>query len=270
MARRTTIMQITDTHIMPFGQHWHSAETDTSGRLRKVAEYISSKNPDAVIMTGDAIDTRSQDAYDNLKSILVNVTVPMYFIPGNHDDRDEMRSAFLDKGYMPSEGPINYLVDDFDLRLVGLDTNIKNKNGGELTESSLDWLSDALQSNVTKPTIVFMHHFPFEVGQPIFDTILCNTTSRFHDIIKSAPNVVSLMAGHFHEHLSTMFADKPFFIGKSVAPSHEFSEDGRLIEGLKLDAPAVNVHTYDHETGHFFSHVHLVHDSVTDNYCFNG
>ncbi len=110
MARRTTIMQITDTHIMPFGQHWHSAETDTSGRLRKVAEYISSKNPDAVIMTGDAIDTRSQDAYDNLKSILVNVTVPMYFIPGNHDDRDEMRSAFLDKGYMPSEGPINYLV----------------------------------------------------------------------------------------------------------------------------------------------------------------
>lgn len=267
---KTKIIQVTDTHIMPIGQDWHSPETKTASRLSKVVEHINVLHPDAVIMTGDAVDTRSKDAYDHLKNIITNLTPPIYFIPGNHDDRDEMRNAFSDKSYMPKEGHLHYVIDEFPVRLIGLDTNIKNANGGELTETSLDWLSNALNNDMTKPTLLFMHHFPFEVGQPIFDTILCDTTPRFTDIIKNAPNVIGIVAGHYHNQLSTTFADKPFFVGKSVAPSHHFSDDGWQVTGLKLDPPAITIHTYDHDTGDFFSQTEIVSDDISYSYCFNG
>lgn len=32
---KTVIVQITVTHIMPVGEHWHSSKTDTAARLEK-------------------------------------------------------------------------------------------------------------------------------------------------------------------------------------------------------------------------------------------
>jgi 3',5'-cyclic AMP phosphodiesterase CpdA len=247
---------------MPTGEHWHSSKTDTAGRLIKVVDRVNKLNPDVVIITGDAVDTGSKEAYDHFKMIIANLNAPIYIIPGNHDDREQMRIAFSNYSYMPAAGPLQYVIDNILVRLIGLDTNVVMKDYGELTESTIDWLAETLSADLDKPTIIFMHHFPFPVGQPIFDTIICNSSSRFEELVRLAPNIIGIMAGHYHQQLSSTFGGKPFFIGKSVAPSHEFSSDGLEVIGLKLEDPAVSIHTYNDVTGILLSRTEIVSDKI--------
>src|SRR5256885_7912122 len=46
----------------------------------------------------------------------------LYLLPGNHDDRDALRTAFPEHTWLRSEGFIQYAVDIGALRLIALDT----------------------------------------------------------------------------------------------------------------------------------------------------
>ena len=46
---------------------------------------------------------------------------PLFMVPGNRDDNEEMRRAFADASFLPDSGPfLPYAIEDFDTRLVAL------------------------------------------------------------------------------------------------------------------------------------------------------
>jgi 3',5'-cyclic AMP phosphodiesterase CpdA len=165
------IAQITDSHIVEKGDSWqNSYKTIVDERLTKVCAELNEKKPEIVIATGDLVDVK--EAYGHFREITSNLTMPMFVIPGNHDDREAMKLAFSDNEYMPQSGFVQYVIEDYPLRLIGLDTLVPGSPRGELDEERLDWLDATLSSNREKPTIIFMHHFPFTIGHKIFDQII--------------------------------------------------------------------------------------------------
>ena len=149
------IAQITDTHIKLPGKLAYR-KVDTASMLRRcVQELLAlSPQPDIVLLTGDLVDLGRPEEYDHLKSILAPIKQRIIAIPGNHDEREAMRDAFRDGGYLPTKGKfLQFAIDDYPLRLVGLDTLIPGQGGGELCRERLDWLDRTLAERPDARTI---------------------------------------------------------------------------------------------------------------------
>ncbi len=242
------IAQITDTHILPKGQEWLcKEETEVDNRLRLVIEHLNSLSPqpDALLLTGDTIEKGGQEAYRYLKEILRPLSMPIYIIPGNHDDREEMRAAFSEKVYIPSEGFIQYIIDDYAVRLIGLDTHVPHQDYGLLCKQRLQWLEENLKLNPLKPTLIFMHHFPVKVGSKCFDNMICRMEGDFEKLIRSSRCVIGIVAGHYHTMCTTLFGGKVCFIAPSVAPTHYFATDeDRYVTAIDLTSPSFVLHRW--------------------------
>jgi len=242
------IAQISDTHIVPKGQEWKSLpETKVADRLNLIVQNLNQLNPrpDIVLHTGDAIDDGGLEAYTHLKEILKSLSVPFYIIPGNHDDREDMRTAFLHDSYMPSKGFIQYVIDDYDVRLIALDTVVPNETHGLICDERMAWLKSILKQNTHKPTLIFMHHPLLKTGQVLLDKVKCYTPDDFESLISNFPNIIGIISGHYHKTCATIFGNTLCFSAPSVAPVHYFEkasdEETKVIE---LVRPAFVLHKW--------------------------
>ena len=74
---------------------------------------------------------------------------------------------------------LHYVVDDFPVRLIGLDTVIAGQHGGEICPAREAWLAQALANGNGRPTLVFMHHPPFRTGVAAMDPMMCRSAPTF-------------------------------------------------------------------------------------------
>ncbi len=242
------VAHITDTHILPKGQAWlGKQETNTSARLALVVEHLNKLNPrpTALLITGDTIEKGGKDAYQHLKELLTPLTIPFYIIPGNHDDREEMRTAFVDTSYMPRDSFIQYVVDEYPVRLVALDTHVPGADYGLLCQERLRWLEEVLKDNPSKPTLLFMHHFPVKVGQKCFEDISCQMEGDFEKLVHASPQILGVVAGHYHKMCVSLFGGKMCVVAPSVAPSHYFAADeDKHVTAIDLVCPSFVLHRW--------------------------
>src|SRR5262245_14265893 len=135
------IAQITETHLKLPGKLAYQ-RVDTEQMLRAcVAQLLQLEpQPDLIVHTGDLTDFGLPEEYANLKSILAPLKAPILAVPGNHDERVAMRTAFAADGYLPAEGFLHYSVEPGPLRVIGLDTVVPGHGGGELCVQRLAWL----------------------------------------------------------------------------------------------------------------------------------
>src|SRR3954453_5341294 len=82
------IVQLSDTHIRKPGD-LAEGRVDTAAALaRAVAGGNALPQPaDAVIVTGDLVDSGKPAQYQHLRALLAPLAGPVYLLPGNHDDR---------------------------------------------------------------------------------------------------------------------------------------------------------------------------------------
>ena len=91
--------------------------------------------------------------------------MPVYLIPGNHDEREALADAFSDHDYLPRDREfLHYVLEQYPVRLIGLDTLVPGKGSGLMCEERLTWLAARLEVAPARPTVVFMHHPPFVTG----------------------------------------------------------------------------------------------------------
>ena len=122
-------------------------------------------NPDVVLLTGDLTDDGSEAAYRKLRECLELLRIPYFVISGNHDDATNFKKAFADHRYLPGTGSsLHYVVEEFPLRLIGLDTTVAGEVGGRICEARRQWLNERLREQPERPTLIFMHHPPLQTG----------------------------------------------------------------------------------------------------------
>ena len=82
-----SIAQITDMHIRPEGVLAYG-RLDTAPYLARAVEHLLAlrPRPDLVLATGDLVDGGSPEEYRRLREFAGAAAMPVYLIPGNHDD----------------------------------------------------------------------------------------------------------------------------------------------------------------------------------------
>jgi len=207
------IAQISDFHLKPPGVLAYRV-ADTAAALRRAVEHLNRRlpRPAAVLITGDLADEGAADAYGVLREILTGLAMPFCMVPGNHDHKGRLRAAFPEHTYLSGiaepdgRRAMCCCIEDFPLRLIGLDTVIPGEHGGGLSPGRLAWLDRVLAEQAATPTLVFMHHPPFASGIGHMDGEIFIRKDDLADVIRRHPQVERLTCGHIHRAISRRFA----------------------------------------------------------------
>jgi 3',5'-cyclic-AMP phosphodiesterase len=257
------IAQITDTHIKPEGVLAYR-RVDTASFLARAVDHILhlDPRPDAVLATGDLVDAGEEAEYERLRRLLAPLPMPVYLIPGNHDDRVGIRRVFADHGYLPREGFIQYVVEGGPLRMVALDTLRPGSSGGVMDAERIAWVDARLAEAPTTPTLIFMHHPPFKTGIPYMDTIGLDGADAFADVVRRHPQVERVVCGHLHRSIQARWAGTVAMTAPSTAHQVAFDvrEDAEL--GFTLEPPGYALHLWREGLG-LVSHVATVGEYLT-------
>jgi 3',5'-cyclic AMP phosphodiesterase CpdA len=199
------IAQISDPHIRVGATAQPGDQSAT--QLQRAVDHLVQlpAAPDVVIITGDCADSGGAAEYERLRELLRPLTMPVYVIPGNHDDRANLLASFGGQGAAPLDGFVQYVVDASPVRLIALDTNIPGQGGGYLSVERLGWLEDRLAEAPERPTILFMHHPPFPTGLAAFDQIGLENADALGAIVARHPQIERIVAGHIHSTMQRRF-----------------------------------------------------------------
>jgi 3',5'-cyclic AMP phosphodiesterase CpdA len=210
------IAQISDLHVAEDGEFMRRF-VDSNAKLEAAVGYLNglARPPDVVVATGDLADHGRAGEYGLLREIVDQLAVPLVVIPGNHDELGPFHDAFADHEYLPPDGPVQYAIDDYSVRLVALDTTRPGHHEGELDHDSLRWLDETLAARRDTPTLVMLHHPPFDSGIWWMDCLGLEDARGLETVIRRHPQVRRVIAGHLHRPIDTNWGSTVV----SVAPS---------------------------------------------------
>ena len=229
------VAQISDTHILS-PESDHPAASLRADCLRRTVADINEQEPDAVIFTGDTVQHGQPDEYARLRDLLAPLEVPLYLVPGNRDDKFAMRAAFGDFDYLPAEGDfLHYVIEDYDTRLVGIDSTLVGERKGRFCEARQAWLDDTLSEQPDQPTLLFIHHPPFDVGDHYVGGYRhAEEAAALEDIVGRHDQVIGFLCGHVHWPIQRDWAGTQARIMPSIAVDVRKGVDEEATRGLPV------------------------------------
>jgi 3',5'-cyclic AMP phosphodiesterase CpdA len=200
------LCQISDPHLVKEGALAYG-RIDTPRMLERCVRKILAlpRRPDALVATGDLTEHATAQEYGLLAELLAPLDMPIFLAVGNHDERRALQAAFPQHRHLcDDDGFVQYAIDDFEVRLVVLDTVIPRAPGGELCGRRLHWLDRTLAAS-DRPTIVAQHHPPFVTGLSFMDQMGMKNPAAEAAVIARHPQVERVISGHFHRSMQARF-----------------------------------------------------------------
>ena len=212
------IAQISDTHILT-QESEHPAAELRADCLRQCVADINRQAPDAVIFTGDTVQHGQPEEYARLRELLAPLEVPLFPIPGNRDASNEMRAAFGDLAFLAeTDAFLHYVIEDYDVRLVGVDSTLAGERKGRFCELRQAWLENTLGAQPDRPTLLFIHHPPFDVGEHYVGGYRRpEEAAALEDIVNRHSQVAGMLCGHVHWPVNRDWAGTQARIMPSIA-----------------------------------------------------
>lgn len=192
------IIQLSDLHLCPEGER--VVGFDPEARLRTVLDAVRREHADAdlCLVSGDLTDRGDEASYLRLRALLADFPIPLCLMLGNHDSRAPFRRVFPQA---PDDGAgfVQGAIDLGDQRLVFLDTlDEEFPSAGRLCAHRLAWLEATLEAAPTTPTLLALHHPPFDLGMEYFRYMLLADGAELEALLNRHPQVVHLAFGHVH------------------------------------------------------------------------
>jgi 3',5'-cyclic AMP phosphodiesterase CpdA len=190
------ILQLSDSHLMA------SDATASEALAAVVARVLALEpRPAALLLTGDLTQNGEPESYARVREIVQRLAMPVYPIPGNHDDRAEFRAAFADHPQVDATTAyVNYAVVIGETRVLMCDTLLSGEEAGALASETLAWLERELSRERDRPTLIAMHHPPIRTGIASIDAIGLpdEHVAALQALLAKAPNVGAIVCGHVH------------------------------------------------------------------------
>lgn len=253
------IAQVTDTHIKADGRLAYR-RVDSAAKLARCVEHLNQlpDRPDVVLMTGDLVDLGLPEEYALLRRLIKPLEMPVYVIPGNHDDREALCEAFADHAYLPSQGPyLHYVLEHYPVRLIGLDTIVPGEPWGEMCARRLAWLDARLEEAPDRPTILFMHHPPFLTGLKNMDVQNCRNGEALGALIRRHPQVTRILCGHVHRPIQLHWHGVTASIAPSPSHSVAYNLSDEASHDFMLEPPTCQLHYWREGIG-LISHLTFI------------
>jgi 3',5'-cyclic AMP phosphodiesterase CpdA len=243
------IAQITDVHI---GFEPGNPDEPNMQRLQAVIRRLveGPNRPDLLLMTGDLTESGDAESYARLAEAVRPCPFPVLAMTGNHDAREALRAAFPDTP--AQDGFVHYALDLPGLRVVALDTLEPGRHGGAFCEARAAWLRETLAADPATPTVIAMHHPPFESGIAWLDSLETEPwIGRFAQAVTGFPQVKAIVAGHLHRTIHTVWNGLAVTVCPSTAPPVGLdlrpvdadTPDGRIL--ITDEPPAYALHRWD-------------------------
>jgi len=209
-----SFIQITDHHLLESEEQFREGFCPGYAMrmvIRHIAENVADK-ADFIISTGDLVEPCTDETYQcavkllglNLSAALpgpqkINIEglrdYPMYFLPGNHDDREMMtRHLFPD-----SKAPTlyNFTFEHKGVQFVFMDWGPESK--AHLFPETREFLMKALGSDL--PSVIVCHQHVKRIGSRWLDNFLADNLDEFWGVV-AAPGVkekvLAILCGHVH------------------------------------------------------------------------
>lgn len=247
---RHLLAQLTDLHIREPGRLAYG-RLDTTPYLEAAVRALLQlpQRPQAVVLTGDLCDFGRAEEYAQLARLLAPLTdagVPYYLLPGNHDDRAQLRLSFPGHHYLGRDGFIQYDIALTDgLHLLALDTVETGHSGGSLCAQRLQWLEQRLLELRGQSVVVAMHHPPFATGIGHMDDIgLGRGAEALATLLSEHPHVERVICGHLHRSISTCFGGT--LASTAPSPAHQvcLDLDPNAASAWTLEPPGFHLHAW--------------------------
>ena len=187
------LLQISDPHL--FG--------DPNGRLRGVNTLASLQRVLAhalayrrglagLLCTGDIVNDEPA-GYAHFERLTASVGMPVFCLPGNHDDPRALRAALARAPFQ-----VGGHADLGRWRLVLLDSSVPGRASGHLGTAELRRLRDALEGT-DHHVMVCLHHQPVPMASRWLDALGLDNAAELLALIERYPTVRAISWGHVHQ-----------------------------------------------------------------------
>jgi Icc protein len=149
---------------------------------------------DLVLATGDLSQDASPASYQYLAQRFGGLQLPMFWLPGNHDDSNAMREHLRGELIFAAKQVLigNWLI-------VLLDSTIAGETGGYLGPEQIDFLQASLQAHPQRHALVCLHHQPLATDSEWIDRLGLQQSQTLIDALKLHDNVRAVLWGHVHQ-----------------------------------------------------------------------
>lgn len=196
------ILHLTDTHLHADPAFEHMG-VNTKQSLLEVLAHVEASNqkPDLILITGDLTHDETAAGYQQLRTIMDSLRVPVYILPGNHDLPSLINNNMLSTSI---SNQAHITLEHW--HIIMLDTSIRGSECGELATSQLTLLQQTLDDNPERHTLICMHHQPIPVGSRWLDTMQVKNSDAFMQIIQPHTQIKAVLWGHVHQAFHSQYA----------------------------------------------------------------
>jgi 3',5'-cyclic AMP phosphodiesterase CpdA len=244
MSAQFILAQISDTHVR--ADDGGAAARNLSRALQQAREYQAN----VILVTGDLANDERPDEYAAFARAIADAPAPLYVLPGNHDDRAQIRAALPKHGYLPRSGNLSFVIEDFPVRIVCVDQIVPGETHGLFTDDQASWLDRTLAQRPEKPTIVALHHPPFPTHDVLFDTIGLRNPELFASVVRHHPQVARVICGHHHRMAVGQIAQAPVIVAPSTSWVYGLAlHAGQEIAPKTDEQPGWMLHAWSPQSG---------------------
>ena len=158
-------------------------EVKMAEHLAKVWEEVRAAKPAGMLLHGDVAVLKGEAGdYKTVAELMIpagKAEMPMHFLLGNHDDRDQFRDVLKDQSASP----------------------IESKQVAVLDAGPANWfLLDSLDKHADKPALISVHHHPvWPKSDPNFKNGGITDTAALFEILEPRKHVKAVFFGHTHD-----------------------------------------------------------------------
>ena len=183
-----SFIQISDSHIDDEKIVWGA---DSKKNLSSIVKSITSRNYDALIISGDLTHNGSSSSYAIFKEIIEPISANLAIVAGNHDNKLNLSSAFSQ----------NYLtkLTIADWEIISMDSVQDNKTSGFLRKDELKLLTENILSSTKKFIVLCLHHPPISMESNWDDQKSLENPDDFFNTIDKFSNIKAVIWGHAHQ-----------------------------------------------------------------------
>lgn len=194
------LLQITDTHLFADKNAdflgiapWHSARAVVDAVLENTGE-LAARPQDFILATGDLSQDQTPESYRHFCSLMGELSPPVFWLPGNHDDGHLMQAELDAAGISDAK---HMLCGQWQMLL--LDTQIPGETYGELSQAQLALLEQAINTYPNHHLLLAVHHQAIAVGCAWLDQHNLRNSAAMKTILGKHNAAKVVMCGHVHQ-----------------------------------------------------------------------
>lgn len=217
------IIVFADLHVLP--------GNDCEKNLKIAVEEINKFDADLVVINGDLTNEGSDEELSNVKSILDQIKLPQFVLPGNHETTWSQSAT---KTIFDLWGNDRFVTEFDNYVIVGIACGPYMKMGdGHIKQEDLHWLDETLAKHCTDgKQVISFNHYPLKKDLDNYDDYI--------RILRKYP-VIAHINGHYHKYekyVSENFGD----INCMMVRSLDFKNGNYGYTIMDVDADSVIFH----------------------------